>query len=391
MLVEYDKLKPDVAELIAMIESKPHVRYIRYLLSKQVPPTPMRTELRRLGLSAPVREQMSIYFDTLMYPKLKAYGLAKYFRNYRNRLAGKDYNDNELTPTTSFDMTFEDNDAAREAFCKFLREIEIEEMWSREVTKYYGGVQNIPQNSSGERIMKANVTRSVEGILIHPRRYVIDKLLLEGVSISRISTYMLDKYDFRVDSMDLYAYRSYFFNFERKTIEETINQLISEQSSIRNEMEILKSCTDLTLGDKASIRKQYQEKLEFLDDTIKALSAKYSDMAYQQGIDDRLSVQEMIEDIAKRGYHRLKHLDRERDRDVVKPLTDVAKMVFTAVDKLSAIEERKTKYADKDKNVVEVLMELYKEAYDRNRQDAEERIKGTEDDDEIDIGGRDEV
>jgi hypothetical protein len=377
---------------VRSVENKGHVRYIKYLLSKRVPPLSIRKELSRLALASPEKATLSTYFTSILWPIIEECNLEDYYTDYLNRFINGT-REKGVSPILNFDVSFEDKHADRVAFCKFIREIGVEDMWSREITRYYGGVHNIPQDESGERIIKANVTRSVENILTCPRKFVIDKLILENVANTRICKYMWDKYQIKINDQDLSSYRKFFFNFERRSLEEIIEQLIAEQNSIKSDLEILETNAEYSLGDKLAISSQYKHRLKFLDESIKDLNAKYSDVSYQQGVDDKLDIQGIVEDIVQRGYTRFKFLDRYRDRDVVRPLSDVSKILFSAIDKLAQLEEFKSKHdnavTDKDKNVQQVLIQLYQESYERHVEEAKTKLG--DDPDKVAIEGLDEV
>jgi len=396
MKIDFTALDKSTTQAIRTIENKGHARYIRYLLAKRIPPTTIRKELARLALSAPSKEILTIYFVNVLWPLAGHFSLTQFYTEYYDRLLKGTY-EKDVTPVLNFDVSFGDDNSARMVFCSFLRELGIEEMWSREVTKYYGGVHNIPQDEEGNRIIKANVTRSVESVLTCPKRYVVDKLLLENVSPSRINKYLWEKYQIKLNDVDIYAYAKYFFNFTRRNVEEIIEQLTSELTSIKNDLEILETSESYSLGDKLAISHQYESKVKFLDESIKELTSRYSDLAYNQGVSEQLEVEDIVKDIVLRGYKRLQFLDRYNDRDVVKPLTDVAKMVFTAVDKMQQIEDGKIKNQgrknaiDRDKGAHEVLIDLYQEALENHINEAKERLGEPVEDVDMQIEGAEEM
>ena len=379
MKIDFTVLDKSTTQAIRNIENKGHARYIRYLLAKRIPPTTIRKELARLALSAPSKEILTIYFVNVIWPLVAQFNIEPFYTEYYDRLT-KGIPEKDVSPVLNFEISFGDDNTARMVFCSFLRELGIEEMWSREVTKYYGGVHNIPQDAEGNRIIKANVTRSVESVLTCAKRYLIDKLLLENVSASRITKYLWDKYQIKINDMDIYAYAKYFFNFTRRSIEEIIEQLTSELTSIKSDLGILENSEVYSLGDKLAISSQYESKVKFLDESIKELNAKYSDLAYNQGVSEQLEIEDIVKDIVLRGYKRLQFLDRYNDRDVVRPLTDVAKMVFTAVDKMQQIEDGKIKNQgrrnaiDRDKGAHEVLIDLYQESLEDHINETKERL-----------------
>lgn len=383
MIIDYDNLDKKLLTTIKAIENKGHVLFIRYLISKRIPPETMRKELARLSLSAPSKNTIVVYFENIILPLAAECGIAEYYKEYYERLT-KGTRETSLTPILNFKLSFEDKEADRIAFCTFIRELEIEEMWSREIVRHYGGIHNLPQTDKGERIIKVVHPRNVENILTSPRKFIIDKLLLENVTPARISQYMLERYELKFQEADIYTYMKYFFNFKRKDMEELLEQLVNEQTSVKNDLDIVYNDPNLSLGDKAAISKQYEEKLRFLDETIKDLNAKYTDLTFTQGVSERLEMTAIVEDIIQRGYERFKSLDRSRDRDVVKPLTEVSKMIFSAVDKKQQIETHKMTtektVLDRNTGAKEVLQGMY-------LQSLEEYIKEKEDEvpiDEID-------
>lgn len=396
MILDYNNFDSSTVNTIKAIENKGHVRYIRYLLSKKIPPVTIRKELARLALSAPDKSTMSVYFTNIILPLVEKYGLMEYYKEYYTKLIGSE-SENEILPVLNFDIAFTDRDQDRVSFCGFIRELEIEEMWSREIVRYYGGIHNIPQNEDGERVIKVNPARSVESILTCPRKYVIDKLILEGVSAPRIVRYIWDKYQIKIDEATMYSYLKYFFSYERKEIEEMIEQLISEQTSLKSELDIIENNDSYSLGDKLAISQQYQEKIDFLEEIIKDLTAKYTDLTYQQALTEKVDTKAIIDDIIQRGYERFKLLDRSRDRDVVKPITDVSKMIFSAIDKKNVIADNESKakrtMLERDKSASEILIEMYNEAYDRHMEIMNSKLEVSEENmEEIDIiEGLDEV
>jgi hypothetical protein len=133
MIIDYTKLDNGTIPAIQAIENKGHVKYIRYLLTKRIPPTSMRKELARLALSAPTKETLVTYFTTIFWPMILGFNLQKYYEEYLNRLTKAEY-EHEVSPILKFDIAFQDNEQDRIAFCLFLRELEVDDMWSREIT-----------------------------------------------------------------------------------------------------------------------------------------------------------------------------------------------------------------------------------------------------------------
>jgi len=376
MTIDVDtELQRNTVDVIKFMEGKPHIKYVRYLLSKKIPLCPLRTELWRLGLSAPSLDHLKIYFLSVVWTLATDLGVSAYYKDYHDKLMS---GDSRVNPILNFDITFEKDEVARLQFCKLVRSLEIEEMWSREITRFYGGIHNIPQDETGERAIKVYNTRNLEPILTCSKRYIIDKLLLEEVSIPRIVAYMKEKHNVTVEESSLYSYFKYFFNFQRHSLEKLLDQLNSEKTSIESESEIINNNDELSLGDKMSIQRQYDARVLFLVESIRELTARYSDLTYAQGVSESLDIKNMIEDMVSRGYRRFKQLDSQPDRDVVKPITEIGKMIFTAVEKLQSMDEieHKRKSTTSDKSVTDIMVGQYVERYEESV--AKNEIRATE-------------
>lgn len=369
MKIDYTKLDNGIVRTITAVENKAHVKYIRYLLTKRLPPLAIKKELARLALSAPDKATLVCYFVNIMWPVIVGYGLSEIYKEYLDRLVKTEF-EKDVSPTLKFDISIPSPDS-RISFCLFVTELEIDDMWSAEIVRYFGGVENIPQDVNGVRVITTTSAKSVESVLTCPRKHVVDQLLLENVSPSRISLYMLEKYQIKLDVGSLYSYSKHFFNFERRGLEEIINNLVVEKQSIKSDLDILDSNADYSLGDKIAIASQYKEKIAFLDNCILGLNAQYSDVTYRQGIVEKLSMEDMVSDIVRRGYDRFVMLDRFKDRDAVKPLGEVSKIIFSGIDKARALDQDKERAvkttADRDRSSSEVILTLYQKSYEKYR------------------------
>jgi len=367
MKIDYVKLDSGIVKTVTAIENKAHVKYIRYLLTKRLPPTSIRKELAKLALSAPDKNTLTTYFVNILWPVIVGYGLESIYSDYMNRLVNTEF-EKDVSPTLKFDICVPTPDQ-RIAFCLMVTELEVDDMWSAEVVRYYGGIENIPQDKTGNRVITTTNMRSVASVLTCTRKHVIDQLLLENVSPSRISKHMVDKYQIKIDQGALYTYAKHFFNFERRGIEELIDSLVSEQNSLKADLILVETNAEYSLGDKMGIVAQFEEKIKFLGECIRGLNAQYSDVTYRQGISEKLSMEDMVKDIVQRGYERYVQLDRFKDRDVVKPLGDVSKIIFSGIDKSRALDadrERTARtMADRDRSSSEVILTLYQTSYEK--------------------------
>ena len=62
MYINYDMMDPKIRKTVENMEAKPHIKWIRYLLSKRYSPISIRRELQRLGLSTPHEKPIIIYY-----------------------------------------------------------------------------------------------------------------------------------------------------------------------------------------------------------------------------------------------------------------------------------------------------------------------------------------
>lgn len=130
--------------------------------------------------------------------------------------------------------------------------------------------------------------------------------------------------------MDVYQYANYFcIRFIRSR--RSTDTLVEERNDIEKQFQALKTMRLCPQGDKLSLGKMLQEKIEFLEDSTKELNARYSDLTLIDKVQTirYFFIQEILTDVLYKSYSRFKMLDKATDRDVVKPISDVSKMIFT--------------------------------------------------------------
>lgn len=403
MNINYDSIDAKHRRAIEAIESKPHVKYIRYLLSKKYSPISIKKELQRLGLSAPHEKPLTVYYLYVMDPIVKACGLSALYADYKNKLVvGKskrgDYSKNIL----NYRLTFSDDLDGQIKFCKFIKYIEVDAMWGQEIYRFYGSAVNMPVDELGNRILTTTTstrgTGSVEKILLCEKRYLIDKFLLENVSIDRISKYCRETLKLPLYDADIKLYKLMFFNIQTQTIEEKINALTSEVNELKTLIKDVESCngefSELSIGEKMTLVEQSKKRIEELSDSIKTLNMLYTDAATKVAAINEQSYEDMFADVVTKAYKRFSQLDNYKDRDVVDPLFKTAKMMAFAHDKVESIKSIKN--SNKDKHSQAVLVELYSKRLDEIAAEERKRVAETLGDDMSDfnideIGGIDEI
>ena len=365
MNINYQNLDPKIRKTVEIIENKPHVRWIRYLLTKRYSPIEIKRELQRLGLSAPHEKPLIVYYLTVIDPLVKQHGLGAHYADYKRKLL------NDKNPKGAYAgyllkyrLEFDGDYDGQVKFCKFLQDLEIESCWISELLKMYGSAANIPVDEDGNRIIKGGLyKRSLDKLLMHSKRYLVDKMILENVPNSRIAEYVNKNLEgLKLFDYDISYYKNIFFNMRTYDIEEKIRALDSEKNNLSTMLDSLSSDDEMELGEKTLIMTKTKERIEELDDNIKMLNALYSESTIRSMEMEKLNLEEIFLDIVQRGYKRFAKLDNYQDRDVVDPLFKVARMMGYAYEKATEVKATgNTSDQGRDKHSQGELMNLYRD------------------------------
>lgn len=396
MKINLGKLEPNHRLTVERIENKPHVKYIRYLLTKGYSPIWIKKELQKLGLSAPHEPNLTIYYLAVIDPVIRKLGLSYLYADYKNRLlkaksARWDYSKNVI----NYRLKLGNDPDGQIKFCEMVKELEIDTLWIEEIRRFYGTVTNMPTYEDGTRILTATGLRnpgsaSIERILTCDKRFIVDKLLLESVPVSRITKYCREELKLNVSDPDIIVYKTAFFNVKAQTVEDKINSLINEKNSLKQTLKDLNECIgefeDAPMGERIALRDQTEKRIDELDNSIKGLNALYKDTAVSIAQVDTNDFESMFADIVGKSYKRYADLDRDRDRDVVDPLYKTVRMMIAAHDKVETI--RLTKSGSGDKHAQGTLLSLYGARVDEIYEEQKKRVAeetGDKDFGDIDI------
>lgn len=347
MNIDFEKLDPKYKNTIRNIESKPHVKYIRYLLVKRYSPIVIKKELQKLGLSAPHEKPLTIYYLTIIDPIIRHFGLSSIYADYKNKLVrGKSIRGEYSKNILNYRLTFGEDPDGQVKFCKMISLLEIDEMWCREIYKFHGSTINLPTDEKGNRLIKTTTStrgeQSVEKILLFEKRYIIDKLLIENVPVERIAKYCRDNLKFSIHEPDINMYKSMFFNVQAQTIEEKIKSLEAEKDAlsalVSDVQNGVSEYADISIGEKITLMEQTNRRIEELADNIKGLNMMYSESAVRIAEINEQNFEEMFANVVGRAYKRFVQLDGYKDRDVVDPLFKTARMMSFAHDKVESIK-----------------------------------------------------
>ncbi|HOA81149.1 MAG TPA: hypothetical protein PKK61_08835, partial [Defluviitaleaceae bacterium] len=310
MFIDYSSLDSSIRNTVQIIEAKPHVRYIRYLLTKRYSPIVIKKELQRLALSAPHEQALEKYYFAVIDPMVKKHKLGALYGDYKNKLTRKAKKGAYHKDLLTYKLHLADNPDMQINFCKFVTELEIDEIWVSEIMRFYGSASNVPLDENGNRVIKTtSFKRKIDTILTCPKRYLIDKMLLENLPDNRITDYCRKTLKLTVHPYDIAYYRQVFFNIKTYDIEEKIHSLEVEQNSLKNFMETIDSDNELELGEKLLMKSQTERRLKELEDNIKTLNMLYSEFAFGQAKVETNDFIEMFQDVVKRSYNRFTKLD----------------------------------------------------------------------------------
>lgn len=366
--IDFEKLDPKYRQTIEGIEKKPHIKYIRYLLSKRYSPIVIKKELQKLGLSAPHEKPLTLYYLAVMDPLIKHFGLANIYADYKNKLLrAKSKRGAYTKELLNYRLDLGDDLDGQVKFCKLIKSLDIDEMWCQEIYRFHGSAVNLPVDEKGNRLLTSSTSTrgkgAVEKILLFEKRYLIDKFLLENVPTDRITRYCREQLKFSVYDQDIQLYKSMFFNIQTQTIEDKINSLVTEKNSLNT---LLKDVEDgigdyeeLSMGDRVSLIDQTEKRVSELSDNIKGLNMMYTNAAVNIAEMNEASFEDMFADVVGKAYKRFVSLDADKDRDVVDPLFKTAKMMSFAHDKVEEIRAMSGRSGNNDKHSQEVVLQLY--------------------------------
>lgn len=378
---DLQNIRPEYKDWIDNIEKKPHSKYIKYLLTKKYSADAVNKELIRLGLSCPSSDQLKTYFLYVMLPLIEKFDLVDVYEDYiisirdgkgrRNKISGNNFY------VLKFISDFDKNEKGRINFCRLLKVLDIDCLWADEIFQFYGDEEALPLDDKGSKIIdisrskfKESIT-STEKILLYNKRFLVDKLLLDNVSPERIARILKNNYNSVFTKDDIANYSRIFFNYKRRDLESTIEELEDEKNNLSLQLRDLMDRDDISLGEKATMTSKLEIRIKELDKTIKELNATYSDVAFNEGTLNNLEITDMFKDVIKRSYARFKNLDRYNDVDIVDSLNKLVRAMSSSATAYTSLIDNEEKMKKKDKNLTQVLLELTEESVDQTLDIAE--------------------
>lgn len=406
--------KPDLGVVVSKnvvesIERKPHATYIKYLLTKRCGPSFIIGELQKLGLSAPSSEFLVDYYNMQIDPLVKKNRLTKIYADYKAKINGRKRGRQEYAhDILNFKLVIGDSDAVTQAnFCKLIKELGVESPWLWEITRFYRSVDNFPKDENGIRILGSNLAKTqLNKVASSKNRAIIEKLLLENISIQTISRYTKESLKDPMSPLDISMFKEVFFNTKLNGIEQNIQILENE---LKSQMDVLHSIkanshqfATMSVGDKAAMERQIVQRINELDDNLRNLKASHSDLTYNTKAVNTGNYKAMFEDVMKRSYKKFCSYDQSNDRDIATPMAKIARVMSEAHDRIEKIDNEIKRAESTDdlgvrENLASLQQERLDEIEDEEKRRANEALRKAglpELDSELnlnDIGGVDEL
>lgn len=353
MFVRYNTIDEDIRPAIRSIHEKAHVHYIRFLMLRRTPVEEIEKDLLRLGLMTSPLEHYKLYFREVVYKSIVKRGLRLHYRNY---LRGSE---NKLLTLE----TFGTNEDERIAFLKLTAECGVDYFFTDEAKSFYGFSQ-IPKDGHGQSIIHTDTIPDWESILTHPKRFLIEDMLLDGKSPAMISDYLEETTSYEIPAENISFFAKSFFNVKRRDLEITIEQLDDEYQQIQHSISLLREGgTTMLLGERNNAMGELRRRAETIKHQIRRLSGHHSRNAYVQGVLEITDAREMFSDVLNRSYRRYLETDERSEVEAIEPMKKLAGMMSQSVDKILTIDNA---LANKStKTIVEEMLEVVQPTLER--------------------------
>ena len=378
---------------VSAIENLPHRLWIRYLITKRYPFTKIINELKILGLSAPWKEGLQRYFETVIYPAAKKFHVEHLYNDFhevvtkQKRMGRKYY-------VISFRLDIAPNPELEVPFLKFLTYLDVDMIWNFEVHKHYGTVSNYPVDEDGDRFFASgyfqnnSVERSIEKIVQHPKRYLLDRMILENLP-TRIITNRAKEAGIGITEYETILYIKAFFNISSRSLEEKIKLLEMEKKYFEQVVRDASSNTNKeysskSIGERKTIIQSAQTRIEEIEKNLFDLNNRHHRAVTMMMTSEKQDYEEMLDTMIRTTYKKFVDLSSSSDRESITPLTNLSKSFVSLAEKKQNMEKFGNR-SGSDYNANESLLELYKQTMsDMQGEDgamaSEENFDGTYED-----------
>jgi hypothetical protein len=385
-LIDYDKIKDNGhAATIKNLENKPYIKYLRYLLSKGFSPSATTMSLYSLGYPSVSIPNVVIYFENVIMPVANEFKVKKVYSKYIKNLSKDNVSNYQAVAYNdlSYDQELQTN------FCKFLKGIDVIELWTNEIKGYYiNSGCDIPIDDDGEPLVsEACSTANLEALLAHPKRHIIDQLLLDGLSVDKTLKKLKEEHMVKdVFRGDLVTYAKCFFNYQKKSMEDLAEQVSSEIIALEYELDELDN-RNLTMPEKYVAKQEMEKRIQFLKHALMVAKADGSMMAFNYGSIELTNMIEMFKDVFMSNKQLYDFHKVFTEREGIPALNGIVKNMQVASDQIVKLLDKQgaSKITAK-----EALLEIIKQRHDEIQRQKEVEAMGEEVDFD-DIGNSDSV
>ena len=403
----YSEIIENSKATIDAMDNKPHIRMIRYLLTKRFGLNQIRMELNSLSCSCPHEEDLKLYYIGVIDPMIKKHGLQDVYSNYKSKMLKMNGEKNVRLAgdLLNFLMEFDTKRDLQPKFLMFVRDLEIEELWQAEIYKYYGDVSKFPTDESGNKIFSLSYAKkTVDKIVSSPKRYVVDKFICEGVPTTKIVDFCNKKLDMNLDIYDVNSYKKIFFNIKTQDVEGKIKTLELENNNLRKEMADIELDASLSIGEKTMHKKSLQDRIANIASNIKALNSWQSELMSSQTRIERYDYESMFKDMSVTLYDKFRAASNLPTIDSIDFLVKTSKTITTLHDKIQEIEKYNEGEANatgltdtySNQEIIKLATKNVEESFKEIRESSNQELidlgyEGIEDIDPDEIAGADEL
>lgn len=376
LIIDLDMLPSKIKIPISRIETSPHSRWIRYLLTKRYCPTAIRAELNRIGLSAPSIPVAKMYFEFIIWAAAEKFNVTKVYENYRSLLknsegSGRGKSRAFAKNILNFKMELGDDAEMQANFMRFIYYLDLEWIWGSEIHKFYGTISNYPVDEDGDRIFNSYTTKCksvdaiVNRIIQNPKRYLIDKMLLEEVPVRQITERARKLMGIGLHEYEISTYKKAFFNIESRSIEDKIHMLEMEKKYFEQvSKDVSKGTQEYrsdSIGERNLLKHNADRRIQEIDKNLFDLNVRYHHAVASMMTSEKQDYGEMLDTMSRTIYKKFSDLSTSGDRNVVAPLTTLSKTFCLLADKAETLKGNKRASSLSDKHTNETILELYKQ------------------------------
>lgn len=339
--IDYASMSGELAHSIRSVEDRPHVLYIRYLLTKCAAPSTIHRDLMGLSLSAPTEEGLRRYWEVVCMPEVKRFGLTKIYQGYFTKMARpqKPHSFDRL----SFKLQVAKYPKLITPFCLFVRELGVGDFWVREIVRGISGAGSgsgsadaIPRDERGVPILEYTEASGYQSVLACGKRELVERCLLEGMSARRASEFLRVNHRLELHPKAIASYQRYFFNVRRRALEETLDGLRLDLEALDEEIAALEADdSEDDLSARMTKLSSLNVRRQSLRSMIRDATMNYSEDSFHQGTAETMDTAEMFQEIVRRSYRRFLYMDQFKTPEAGKSLYEIVRTMDMAAERAS--------------------------------------------------------